>query len=262
MLTLERGTLIPALSNLKQMTELAPRISTASDSFSGLSDPDVNDGGGATSKHAERVQGSACRWGVTTVVPAEGVTQGPALEFPSLVMAAEAKVWVDLEEGRTALKRALMPRPSLLVFAPASSGEGRDVQGMYDFLGLPVSKGGCIWPPFNSGVPDLGPPEEGDDPIINASGVQAISPDPNRSIMPTNSTKRRSVISSNSKTLSRNGVLPFRPFAEIQVPPLGLGGHPPLLRSLNNLKFYDSTAFSGVQRPWDLQPTTIDHAPN
>jgi hypothetical protein len=44
------------------------------------------------------------------------VTQGPALEFPSLVMAAEAKVWVDLEEGRTALKRALMPRPSLLVF--------------------------------------------------------------------------------------------------------------------------------------------------
>ncbi|PLW33219.1 hypothetical protein PCASD_09535 [Puccinia coronata f. sp. avenae] len=28
--------------------------------------------------------------------------------------------------------------------APGSSGEGRDVQGMYDFLGLPVLKGGCI----------------------------------------------------------------------------------------------------------------------
>ncbi|PLW46855.1 hypothetical protein PCANC_06561 [Puccinia coronata f. sp. avenae] len=54
---------------------------------------------------------------------------------------------------------------------------------------------------FNSSVPDLGPPEEGDHRIINASGVQAISPDPNRSIMPTTLTKLRSVISSTSKTL-------------------------------------------------------------
>ncbi|PLW12784.1 hypothetical protein PCANC_16968 [Puccinia coronata f. sp. avenae] len=45
------------------------------------------------------------------------------------------------------------------------------------------------------------PPEEGDHPIINASGVQAISPDSNRSIMPTTLTKQRSVISSTSKTL-------------------------------------------------------------
>ncbi|PLW31704.1 hypothetical protein PCASD_20427 [Puccinia coronata f. sp. avenae] len=111
--TLERGTLIPALSNLKQMTELPPRISAASDSFSGLSDPNVDDRGGATSKHAAGLQGAACGWGATTVVPAEGMTRGKALEFPSLVMAAEAKVWVELEEGRTALKRALMPRPSL-----------------------------------------------------------------------------------------------------------------------------------------------------
>ncbi|PLW25480.1 hypothetical protein PCASD_24995, partial [Puccinia coronata f. sp. avenae] len=167
MLTLERGTLIPALSNLKQMTELAPRISTASDSFSGLSDPDVNDGGGATSKHAERVQGSACRWGVTTVVPAEGVTQGPALEFPSLVMAAEAK----LSSRKTQV---------LLHYSSDTPAKPRH----------PLERAGTSKESFNSGVPDLGPPEEGDDPIINASGVQAISPDPNRSIMPTNSTKR------------------------------------------------------------------------
>ncbi|KNZ44216.1 3-hydroxy-3-methylglutaryl-CoA reductase [Puccinia sorghi] len=44
--------------------------------------------------------------GVTTVVTADGMTRGPALEFPSLLMAAEAKAWVESEEGRTALKRA------------------------------------------------------------------------------------------------------------------------------------------------------------
>jgi hydroxymethylglutaryl-CoA reductase (NADPH) len=44
--------------------------------------------------------------GVTTVVTADGMTRGPALEFPSLVMAAEAKAWVESEAGRAALKRA------------------------------------------------------------------------------------------------------------------------------------------------------------
>ncbi|KAI7942796.1 hypothetical protein MJO29_012640 [Puccinia striiformis f. sp. tritici] len=44
--------------------------------------------------------------GVTTVVTADGMTRGPALEFPNLIMAAQAKSWVESEEGRVKLKEA------------------------------------------------------------------------------------------------------------------------------------------------------------
>ncbi|KAA1085919.1 3-hydroxy-3-methylglutaryl-coenzyme A (HMG-CoA) reductase isozyme [Puccinia graminis f. sp. tritici] len=44
--------------------------------------------------------------GVTTVVTADAMTRGPALEFPDLTMAAQAKAWVESEEGRVALKTA------------------------------------------------------------------------------------------------------------------------------------------------------------
>ncbi|OAV99543.1 hypothetical protein PTTG_06102 [Puccinia triticina 1-1 BBBD Race 1] len=44
--------------------------------------------------------------GVTTVVTADAMTRGPALEFPDLLVAARAKAWVESEEGRAALKAA------------------------------------------------------------------------------------------------------------------------------------------------------------
>ncbi|POW20663.1 hypothetical protein PSHT_03299 [Puccinia striiformis] len=44
--------------------------------------------------------------GVTTVVTADGMTRGPALEFPNLIMAAPAKSWVESEEGRVKLEEA------------------------------------------------------------------------------------------------------------------------------------------------------------
>ncbi|CAH7671331.1 3-hydroxy-3-methylglutaryl-coenzyme A reductase [Phakopsora pachyrhizi] len=44
--------------------------------------------------------------GVTTVVTADAMTRGPALEFPDLKTAAGAKAWVDSEEGGKKLKAA------------------------------------------------------------------------------------------------------------------------------------------------------------
>lgn len=44
--------------------------------------------------------------GVTTVLTQDGMTRGPAIDFPSIVLAAQAKAWVASEEGYTALKTA------------------------------------------------------------------------------------------------------------------------------------------------------------
>lgn len=44
--------------------------------------------------------------GVTTVLTADGMTRGPALEFPSIVMCAEAKAWIESDVGSSALKAA------------------------------------------------------------------------------------------------------------------------------------------------------------
>ncbi|MBW0553254.1 hypothetical protein O181_092969, partial [Austropuccinia psidii MF-1] len=43
---------------------------------------------------------------VTTVVTADAMTRGPALEFSTLTMAAQAKMWIDSTEGRSKLKAA------------------------------------------------------------------------------------------------------------------------------------------------------------
>jgi hydroxymethylglutaryl-CoA reductase (NADPH) len=42
--------------------------------------------------------------GVTTVVTYDGMTRGPAIDFPNIVEAARAKAWVESEEGYDILK--------------------------------------------------------------------------------------------------------------------------------------------------------------
>jgi hydroxymethylglutaryl-CoA reductase (NADPH) len=44
--------------------------------------------------------------GVTTVVVRDGMTRGPAIDFPSIIVAAEAKAWIASEEGYAAIKTA------------------------------------------------------------------------------------------------------------------------------------------------------------
>ncbi|OAX36835.1 hypothetical protein K503DRAFT_867290 [Rhizopogon vinicolor AM-OR11-026] len=44
--------------------------------------------------------------GVTTVLINDGMTRGPAIDFPSIVMAAEAKAWIDSEEGFEIIREA------------------------------------------------------------------------------------------------------------------------------------------------------------
>ncbi|KAF7305947.1 3-hydroxy-3-methylglutaryl coenzyme A reductase [Mycena chlorophos] len=44
--------------------------------------------------------------GVTTVLTQDGMTRGPAIDFPSIVEAARAKAWISSPEGHLALKTA------------------------------------------------------------------------------------------------------------------------------------------------------------
>ena len=44
--------------------------------------------------------------GVTTVLTKDGMTRGPALEFPSIVIAARAKAWIDSQEGTSLICEA------------------------------------------------------------------------------------------------------------------------------------------------------------
>jgi len=44
--------------------------------------------------------------GVTTVLTHDAMTRGPAIDFPSVVMAAEAKAWVDSDEGYEIIREA------------------------------------------------------------------------------------------------------------------------------------------------------------
>ncbi|PPQ94068.1 hypothetical protein CVT25_009737 [Psilocybe cyanescens] len=44
--------------------------------------------------------------GVTTVLIKDGMTRGPAIDFPSIVMAADAKLWIDSEDGYATIKEA------------------------------------------------------------------------------------------------------------------------------------------------------------
>ncbi|KAI0777190.1 3-hydroxy-3-methylglutaryl-coenzyme A reductase [Trametes elegans] len=44
--------------------------------------------------------------GVTTVLTYDGMTRGPAIDFPSIVRAAEAKAWIESEEGYQIIKDA------------------------------------------------------------------------------------------------------------------------------------------------------------
>ena len=44
--------------------------------------------------------------GVTTVVTRDGMTRGPAIDFPSIIVAAEAKAWIASEEGYATIKKA------------------------------------------------------------------------------------------------------------------------------------------------------------
>ncbi|KAH9887206.1 3-hydroxy-3-methylglutaryl-coenzyme A reductase [Cubamyces lactineus] len=44
--------------------------------------------------------------GVTTVLTYDGMTRGPAIDFPSIVRAAEAKAWIESEEGYAIIKEA------------------------------------------------------------------------------------------------------------------------------------------------------------
>lgn len=44
--------------------------------------------------------------GVTTVLTQDGMTRGPAIEFPSITLAAQAKMWVDSPVGSTILRHA------------------------------------------------------------------------------------------------------------------------------------------------------------
>lgn len=42
--------------------------------------------------------------GVTTVLTKDAMTRGPAIDFPSVVMACNARIWIDSPEGFTTLK--------------------------------------------------------------------------------------------------------------------------------------------------------------
>ncbi|PWZ03846.1 putative 3-hydroxy-3-methylglutaryl-coenzyme A reductase [Testicularia cyperi] len=44
--------------------------------------------------------------GVTTVLTQDAMTRGPALEFPTVVLAAKAKRWIDSQEGASIIKAA------------------------------------------------------------------------------------------------------------------------------------------------------------
>ncbi|OSX63533.1 hypothetical protein POSPLADRAFT_1169005 [Postia placenta MAD-698-R-SB12] len=44
--------------------------------------------------------------GVTTVLTYDGMTRGPAIDFPSIVLAAQAKAWVESTEGYATVKEA------------------------------------------------------------------------------------------------------------------------------------------------------------
>lgn len=44
--------------------------------------------------------------GVTTVVTQDAMTRGPALAFPSIIMCATAKRWIDSDEGSNIMKAA------------------------------------------------------------------------------------------------------------------------------------------------------------
>jgi hydroxymethylglutaryl-CoA reductase (NADPH) len=44
--------------------------------------------------------------GVTTALLQDGMTRGPAIDFPSIVMAAQAKEWISSEEGYAIIKEA------------------------------------------------------------------------------------------------------------------------------------------------------------
>ena len=44
--------------------------------------------------------------GVTTVITYDGMTRGPAIDFPSVALAAAAKAWIDSAEGGAILKEA------------------------------------------------------------------------------------------------------------------------------------------------------------
>jgi hydroxymethylglutaryl-CoA reductase (NADPH) len=44
--------------------------------------------------------------GVTTVLTQDGMTRGPAIDFPSIVQAAKCKAWIDSVEGYTIIKEA------------------------------------------------------------------------------------------------------------------------------------------------------------
>jgi len=44
--------------------------------------------------------------GVTTVLHKDAMTRGPALDFPTITAAAEAKAWLDSDEGATTMKVA------------------------------------------------------------------------------------------------------------------------------------------------------------
>ncbi|KAL4080031.1 hydroxymethylglutaryl-coenzyme A reductase-domain-containing protein [Scleroderma yunnanense] len=44
--------------------------------------------------------------GVTTVLTHDAMTRGPAIDFPNLLMAAEAKAWVDSDEGYEIIRQA------------------------------------------------------------------------------------------------------------------------------------------------------------
>ncbi|KAG6379667.1 hydroxymethylglutaryl-coenzyme A reductase-domain-containing protein [Boletus reticuloceps] len=48
----------------------------------------------------------ACCGGVTTVLTHDAMTRGPAIDFPSIVMAAAAKAWVDSDEGYEIIREA------------------------------------------------------------------------------------------------------------------------------------------------------------
>lgn len=44
--------------------------------------------------------------GVTTVLTRDGMTRGPVVQFPTLVRAGAAKIWIDSEEGQKTIKKA------------------------------------------------------------------------------------------------------------------------------------------------------------
>ncbi|TDL24375.1 hypothetical protein BD410DRAFT_854619 [Rickenella mellea] len=44
--------------------------------------------------------------GVSTVVTQDAMTRGPVIDFPSVAMAAQAKAWIESEEGRSIIKKA------------------------------------------------------------------------------------------------------------------------------------------------------------